>query len=505
MVNAAELLEALLSAIPALTREAPRDSRGLYGLIDHEGRLRYIGSTSSPTQTLYERIHCRHRTGSEAHSHYFSRMYNTGRMWRDPSDATTRADGAVAKALRNAFIADHCRAVWVILPDHLDIARLEAEVLAIAPAHAIAWNRRAMPAYDEPVALVDQTLSRLGLSAGEVAATERQSVRYGLRFPGSAVVPDATPVRPGGPALPTGPFRFFAIDVETANNDPSSICQMGLACVGQDGRIETWSTLIDPGATDWTCSFVHGLFSNDVRGAPRFDEIFDQIHRLVKGSTVYQHSGFDRRAIEAACRARGLDSPSWDWRDSLLIARRAWPHLKGNGGHGLASLKAHLGIAFRHHDAGEDARAAAEIVLRAEREQGIAQNDLGGSQEGRPAAPAVVSETPTNPSPLVPTEPNPAGRDRELAGMVPIAADGTCFHPGLARRGAFTIGPKGAERRITSFDDALRALRNMAAPRWRRPNGAGNWGIVSGIDWRPLTQQSRPPVASVIRTGSPRR
>lgn len=40
--------------------------------------------------------------------------------------------------------------------------------------------------------------------------------------------------------------------------------------------------------------------------------------------------------------------------------------MRGNGGHGLASLKQHLGLVFEHHDAGEDARAAAEVVLRAE-------------------------------------------------------------------------------------------------------------------------------------------
>ena len=43
----------------------------------------------------------------------------------------------------------------------------------------------------------------------------------------------------------------------------------------------------------------------------------------------------------------------------------------GNGGHGLASLKQHLGLVFDHHDAGEDARAAAEVVLRAEGSQPV--------------------------------------------------------------------------------------------------------------------------------------
>jgi DNA polymerase-3 subunit epsilon len=53
--------------------------------------------------------------------------------------------------------------------------------------------------------------------------------------------------------------------------------------------------------------------------------------------------------------------------DSLIVARRAWPELRGNGGHGLGNPKTYLGLNFEHHDAEEDARAAAEVVLHAER------------------------------------------------------------------------------------------------------------------------------------------
>jgi hypothetical protein len=68
--------------------------------------------------------------------------------------------------------------------------------------------------------------------------------------------------------------------------------------------------------------------------------------------------------------------------------------------------------------------------------------------------------------------------------FVPVAADGSLFHPGLVRGGKFMIGAKGEEVQHASFDDALAALHRMATPRWRRPNDAGNWGIVSGRDWK---------------------
>jgi DNA polymerase-3 subunit epsilon len=81
-ISPEDVLSRLLSATPDRTALAPKDSRGIYGLVDHHGALSYVGSTVSTSQTFYERIHRRHRTGSEDSSHYFSRMYNTGRMWR---------------------------------------------------------------------------------------------------------------------------------------------------------------------------------------------------------------------------------------------------------------------------------------------------------------------------------------------------------------------------------------------------------------------------------------
>ncbi|WP_136441897.1 exonuclease domain-containing protein [Pacificoceanicola onchidii] len=166
--------------------------------------------------------------------------------------------------------------------------------------------------------------------------------------------------------FPQGSFRFFALDVETANRQRGSICQLGVACVRPDGQIETWSSHVDPQTDDWSCTRIHGITGADVAGAPLFCDVLDLLEETLSDHVIYQHSGFDKSAVAAACREYQRDPPEWDWRDSVLVARKAWPELKRNGGHGLASLKQYLGLSFRHHDAGEDARAAAEVVLRAE-------------------------------------------------------------------------------------------------------------------------------------------
>lgn len=68
--------------------------------------------------------------------------------------------------------------------------------------------------------------------------------------------------------------------------------------------------------------------------------------------------------------------------------------------------------------------------------------------------------------------------------FVPEARDGSIFHPGLERRTGFTIGEKGREFQVPTYEDALRELQEMPVPAWRRPaSGRGGWGIVRGISW----------------------
>ncbi|WP_336512293.1 exonuclease domain-containing protein [Paracoccus shandongensis] len=243
-------------------------------------------------------------------------------------------------------------------------------MIALAPDHATAWNRRRMDVYEEPTDLVDATLRRLRWGTHELAAIERQRTRF---HGGSSVLVGVPMQQEAAPArqchlkpFPKGPFRFVALDVETATHDRGSICQIGVACVRPDNSVETWMTYVDPQVDRWVFTSLHGISARTVRGAPTFAEVLPLLRDALRGQTVYQHSGFDRSAVAAACGNADLPVPEWEWRDSVYVARRAWPELRGKGGHGLASLKRHLGLVFQHHDAGEDARAAAEVVLRAE-------------------------------------------------------------------------------------------------------------------------------------------
>src|SRR6202035_3303408 len=74
------------------------------------------------------------------------------------------------------------------------------------------------------------------------------------------------------------PMDFVAFDVETANSDFSSICQVGVV-VFTGGKIVTkQSILVNP-----ECSFdhrnvaIHGICAEDVSDAPPFAEVFPRL------------------------------------------------------------------------------------------------------------------------------------------------------------------------------------------------------------------------------------
>lgn len=173
-----EILNILTTQTPFRTADLPKDKRGIYGLIDHEGKLCYIGSTSGTNESFHKRIHQRHRTGSETYSHYFSKVYNCGRMWRDRISQQGHKDAKEAKDLRSAFIADYCGAVlFPINDERAKIEALEAEVIALASSVSTLWNGSTSLVYPEPTKLVDELITRLKFSQEQINSVKRQDLR----------------------------------------------------------------------------------------------------------------------------------------------------------------------------------------------------------------------------------------------------------------------------------------------------------------------------------------
>ena len=159
---------------------------------------------------------------------------------------------------------------------------------------------------------------------------------------------------------------FNAIDVETANRNLASICQIGIVQV-RDGVIaDCWQTLVNPEAKfDSFNMSIHGINERDVRNSPTLPEVHEELRQRLRDSVLVSQSHFDRVAFEQAMTRYDLEQLQVTWLDSVKIARRAWPERYRQRSCGLQNVAKDLGISFNHHQALEDARAAAEIVLRA--------------------------------------------------------------------------------------------------------------------------------------------
>lgn len=165
--------------------------------------------------------------------------------------------------------------------------------------------------------------------------------------------------------------RFVAVDVETANANMASICQIGVVVFAGDAVESRWSTLVDPeDHFDGMNVSIHGIDEEAVRGAPTFPDVEGQLRRCVSGSIVVSHMPFDRIAIKRACDKYSLAEIECTWLDSAKVTRRTWPQFSQRG-YGLASIASWLRIEFSHHDAEEDARAAGYVLLHAIKESGL--------------------------------------------------------------------------------------------------------------------------------------
>ena len=116
-------------------------------------------------------------------------------------------------------------------------------------------------------------------------------------------------------------LTFNSIDVETANTNRASICQIGVAHV-RNGQIkDEWKTLVNP--EDYFHQgnvFIHGIRESDVRYGPTLPEVCNELRARLRGAVLVSHTPFDRTAFEQAMGKYGLEQLQVTWLDSARIA-----------------------------------------------------------------------------------------------------------------------------------------------------------------------------------------
>ncbi|WP_417737481.1 exonuclease domain-containing protein [Rosistilla oblonga] len=168
---------------------------------------------------------------------------------------------------------------------------------------------------------------------------------------------------------------FTSIDVETANPDLSSICQIGVVQFRDGAIVHRWKSFVNPNDYfDPMNVSVHGINKSDVSDAPTFPQLASELNAYLTSSIVCHHTPFDRTALHAVYKLHGIPVPEVQWLDTARVVRRTWLD-RSRSGYGLRPVANMLGISFNHHDAEEDARVAGEILLHA-----IAKSELSATE-----------------------------------------------------------------------------------------------------------------------------
>lgn len=164
-------------------------------------------------------------------------------------------------------------------------------------------------------------------------------------------------------------MKFLAIDVETANSDMASICQIGFVVYENDQIKKEWSSLINPeDYFDFWNESIHSITEDDVIESPKFPEIYEFLKENLENNVCVCHTHFDRVSINRTCKKYGLSIIQNNWIDTAKVSRRCWNEFAYKG-YGLANVCKKLGYSFNHHDALEDAKASAHILLSAIKEK----------------------------------------------------------------------------------------------------------------------------------------
>ena len=159
-------------------------------------------------------------------------------------------------------------------------------------------------------------------------------------------------------------MRFVGVDFETANPKRDSACSIGLAVV-EDGQIKVHHHLIRPPSMhfDPNCVQVHGITPSMVRNAPTFKELYPTIRPMLEHGPLWAHnSAFERSVFKALGETYGIHDLELEIDCTVKLSKRLFPRLER---HGLDVVCEHLGLKMKHHDAGDDAWASAQIVLHA--------------------------------------------------------------------------------------------------------------------------------------------
>ncbi|MDE6227896.1 MAG: 3'-5' exoribonuclease, partial [Muribaculaceae bacterium] len=122
-------------------------------------------------------------------------------------------------------------------------------------------------------------------------------------------------------------LNFAAIDFETANSNPCSVCSVGVVVVKDGKVVNKIYKLIHPVPNYYSPGniMVHGITKADTEGEDTFPEVWAEIAPQIEGLPLVAHfSRFDEGCLRAAYRRFDMSYPNYKFHCTCTASRRVF-------------------------------------------------------------------------------------------------------------------------------------------------------------------------------------
>ncbi|MBR4052080.1 MAG: hypothetical protein IKJ96_03410 [Alistipes sp.] len=168
-------------------------------------------------------------------------------------------------------------------------------------------------------------------------------------------------------------LNFVALDFEMATRAKKRICQIGLVKVEDSCVVAEKCWLVKPPANkyDSQCVEVHHITPDMTANMPEFDQVWPDVFAYIDHSVVVAHhaKSIELAALTYALEEYGIDRESALWPEFKCYCSKQTADMSGLFEDcQLSTICRYYNVDFMHHNAMEDAKATAIVMLKMQEE-----------------------------------------------------------------------------------------------------------------------------------------
>jgi len=160
--------------------------------------------------------------------------------------------------------------------------------------------------------------------------------------------------------------NIAVIDFETANDDPSSACQVGYVILKKNKINKIGSFYIKPNTINFKYTSTHGITASMVKNELNFRQVWSKIQKDLNGINYFaaHKAPFDKRVLDNCLDKFKFKKNSIKFICTLQISKKYWKLGVDLQNYKLSSVAKKIKFNLNHHEAESDAIACAKIIQK---------------------------------------------------------------------------------------------------------------------------------------------